>query len=219
MGQCYTFNSGADGAELLTTPKGGAGNGLEVMLDVQQDEYLPVWKDVGAGACGRLGPPGRGATALGRRGGGGPPQPWGEGAAARVSWNPGLSAPSSAEETPFEAGVRVQIHTQEEAPIIDQLGFGAAPGCQVFVSCQQQQVSSPQPPGPSPAKVPHPRPHPAALPTCPTVPVASAPPPAPVAAHILPGCPLFPKPSLTSLSTAELPATTLGRLQLRICRP
>lgn len=49
MGQCYTFNSGADGAELLTTPKGGTGNGLEVMLDVQQDEYLPVWKDMGMG--------------------------------------------------------------------------------------------------------------------------------------------------------------------------
>ncbi|ELK27529.1 Amiloride-sensitive cation channel 3 [Myotis davidii] len=89
MGQCYTFNSGADGAELLTTPKGGAGNGLEIMLDVQQDEYLPVWKDM--------------------------------------------------EETPFEVGIRVQIHTQEEPPSIDQLGFGAAPGYQVFVSCQQQQ--------------------------------------------------------------------------------
>lgn len=50
MGQCYTFNSGANGAELLTTPKGGAGNGLEVMLDVQEDEYLPMWKDVGMGA-------------------------------------------------------------------------------------------------------------------------------------------------------------------------
>lgn len=47
MGQCYTFNSGANGAELLTTPQSGAGNGLEVMLDVQQDEYLPVWKDTG----------------------------------------------------------------------------------------------------------------------------------------------------------------------------
>ncbi|KAI4543299.1 hypothetical protein MG293_006093 [Ovis ammon polii] len=46
MGQCYTFNSGADGAELLSTPKGGTGNGLEVMLDVQQEEYLPVWRDV-----------------------------------------------------------------------------------------------------------------------------------------------------------------------------
>lgn len=51
MGQCYTFNSGADGAEPLTTPKGGMGNGLEVMLDVQQDEYLPVWKDMGMGTC------------------------------------------------------------------------------------------------------------------------------------------------------------------------
>ncbi|XP_032955109.1 acid-sensing ion channel 3 isoform X7 [Rhinolophus ferrumequinum] len=91
MGQCYTFNSGANGAELLTTPKGGAGNGLEVMLDVQEDEYLPVWKDV--------------------------------------------------EETPFEVGIRVQIHSQEEPPIIDQLGFGVAPGYQTFVSCQQQQLS------------------------------------------------------------------------------
>ncbi|XP_036102834.1 acid-sensing ion channel 3 isoform X1 [Molossus molossus] len=96
MGQCYTFNSGADGAELLTTPKGGTGNGLEVMLDVQQDEYLPVWKDT--------------------------------------------------EETPFEVGVRVQIHSQEEPPIIDQLGFGAAPGYQIFVSCQQQQLSFLPPP-------------------------------------------------------------------------
>ncbi|XP_016052484.1 PREDICTED: acid-sensing ion channel 3 [Miniopterus natalensis] len=96
MGQCYTFNSGADGAELLTTPKGGAGNGLEIMLDVQQDEYLPMWKDT--------------------------------------------------EETLFEVGVRVQIHTQEEPPSIDQLGFGAAPGYQVFVSCQQQQLSFLPPP-------------------------------------------------------------------------
>lgn len=70
MGQCYTFNSGAEGAELLTTPKGGMGNGLEVLLDVQQDEYLPVWRDTGAGAHGR----GRGVAggvqkALGRSGG------------------------------------------------------------------------------------------------------------------------------------------------------
>ncbi|KAM6216176.1 acid-sensing ion channel 3 [Rhynchocyon petersi] len=96
MGQCYTFNSGAGGAELLTTPKGGMGNGLEVMLDVQQDEYLPVWRDT--------------------------------------------------EETLFEVGIRVQIHTQEEPPIIDQLGFGAAPGYQTFVSCQQQQLTFLPPP-------------------------------------------------------------------------
>lgn len=55
MGQCYTFNSGADGAELLTTPKGGMGNGLEIMLDVQQDEYLPVWRDMGMGPTGQAG--------------------------------------------------------------------------------------------------------------------------------------------------------------------
>ncbi|EPY76811.1 amiloride-sensitive cation channel 3 [Camelus ferus] len=96
MGQCYTFNSGAEGAELLTTPKGGMGNGLEIMLDVQQDEYLPVWRDM--------------------------------------------------EETPFEVGVRVQIHSQEEPPLIDQLGFGAAPGYQTFVSCQKQQLSFLPPP-------------------------------------------------------------------------
>ncbi|XP_065739780.1 acid-sensing ion channel 3 isoform X1 [Phocoena phocoena] len=96
MGQCYTFNSGAEGAELLTTPKGGMGNGLEVLLDVQQDEYLPVWRDT--------------------------------------------------EETPFEVGIRVQIHSQEEPPLIDQLGFGAAPGYQTFVSCQKQQLSFLPPP-------------------------------------------------------------------------
>ncbi|XP_072633100.1 acid-sensing ion channel 3 isoform X4 [Canis lupus baileyi] len=128
MGQCYTFNSGADGAELLTTPKGGMGNGLEIMLDVQQDEYLPVWRDM--------------------------------------------------EETPFEVGVRVQIHSQEEPPTIDQLGFGAAPGYQTFVSCQQQRLSflpppwgdcssasvdpdfEPEPSGPLGAPSPSPGPHP-----------------------------------------------------------
>ncbi|XP_073666193.1 acid-sensing ion channel 3 isoform X1 [Tursiops truncatus] len=96
MGQCYSFNSGAEGAELLTTPKGGMGNGLEVLLDVQQDEYLPVWRDT--------------------------------------------------EETPFEVGIRVQIHSQEEPPLVDQLGFGAAPGYQTFVSCQKQQLSFLPPP-------------------------------------------------------------------------
>nr|XP_012641635.1 acid-sensing ion channel 3 isoform X2 [Microcebus murinus] len=96
MGQCYTFNSGADGAELLTITKGGAGNGLEIMLDVQQEEYLPMWKDM--------------------------------------------------EETLFEVGIRVQIHSQEEPPLIDQLGFGVAPGYQTFVSCQQQQLSFLPPP-------------------------------------------------------------------------
>ncbi|XP_037535763.1 ras-related protein Rab-22A-like [Nematolebias whitei] len=42
-------------------------------------------------------------------------------------------------ETSFEAGIKVQIHTQDEPPFIDQLGFGVAPGFQTFVSCQEQR--------------------------------------------------------------------------------
>ncbi|KAG7274760.1 hypothetical protein CRUP_006497 [Coryphaenoides rupestris] len=83
-GKCYTFNSGLDGNPLLTTLKGGTGNGLEIMLDIQQDEYLPVWGET--------------------------------------------------DETSYEAGIKVQIHSQDEPPFIDQLGFGVAPGFQTFVS-------------------------------------------------------------------------------------
>nr|XP_034984949.1 acid-sensing ion channel 3 [Zootoca vivipara] len=90
LGKCYTFNSGAPGHELLTTAKGGTGNGLELMLNIQQDEYLPVWGET--------------------------------------------------DETSYEAGVKVQIHSQNEPPSIDQLGFGVAPGFQTFVSCQQQRL-------------------------------------------------------------------------------
>ncbi|XP_074429844.1 acid-sensing ion channel 3 isoform X2 [Larus michahellis] len=90
LGKCYTFNPGGPGREVLTTLRGGAGNGLELMLNVQQEEYLPVWGDT--------------------------------------------------DETSFEAGVKVQIHSQEEPPFIDQLGFGVAPGFQTFVSCQQQRL-------------------------------------------------------------------------------
>uniref|UniRef100_A0A3B5M934 Uncharacterized protein n=1 Tax=Xiphophorus couchianus TaxID=32473 RepID=A0A3B5M934_9TELE len=95
-GKCYTFNSGLDGNPLLTTLKGGTGNGLEIMLDIQQDEYLPVWGET--------------------------------------------------DETSYEAGIKVQIHSQDEPPFIDQLGFGVAPGFQTFVSCQQQLLQYlPQP--------------------------------------------------------------------------
>nr|XP_015199693.1 PREDICTED: acid-sensing ion channel 1 isoform X7 [Lepisosteus oculatus] len=95
-GKCYTFNSGQDGRPLLVTMKGGTGNGLELMLDIQQDEYLPVWGET--------------------------------------------------DETSFEAGIKVQIHSQDEPPFIDQLGFGVAPGFQTFVSCQEQRlVYLPQP--------------------------------------------------------------------------
>ncbi|XP_037747420.1 acid-sensing ion channel 3 isoform X1 [Chelonia mydas] len=90
LGKCYTFNAGAPGTEPLTTVKGGSGNGLELMLNIQQDEYLPVWGE--------------------------------------------------SDEISYEAGVKVQIHSQEEPPFIDQLGFGVAPGFQTFVSCQQQRL-------------------------------------------------------------------------------
>ncbi|CAH6791466.1 Asic1 [Phodopus roborovskii] len=43
-------------------------------------------------------------------------------------------------ETSFEAGIKVQIHSQDEPPFIDQLGFGVAPGFQTFVSCQEQRL-------------------------------------------------------------------------------
>lgn len=52
----------------------------------------------------------------------------------------------STDETSYEAGIKVQIHSQDEPPFIDQLGFGVAPGFQTFVSCQQQLVSNIQPP-------------------------------------------------------------------------
>lgn len=46
----------------------------------------------------------------------------------------------AADETSFEAGIKVQIHSQDEPSFIDQLGFGVAPGFQTFVSCQEQRV-------------------------------------------------------------------------------
>ncbi|KAM5135924.1 acid-sensing ion channel 2 isoform 2-T2 [Mantella aurantiaca] len=90
-GKCYMFNSGHDGRPPLTTVKGGTGNGLEIMLDIQQDEYLPIWGET--------------------------------------------------EETTFEAGVKVQIHSQSEPPFIQELGFGVAPGFQTFVATQEQRLS------------------------------------------------------------------------------
>lgn len=41
-GKCYTFN---DMEPFLKTTKGGIDNGLELILDSQQDEYMPVWKE------------------------------------------------------------------------------------------------------------------------------------------------------------------------------
>uniref|UniRef100_A0A8C6F3E2 Acid sensing ion channel subunit family member 4 n=1 Tax=Monodon monoceros TaxID=40151 RepID=A0A8C6F3E2_MONMO len=93
-GKCYTFN--ADPQSSLASRVGGMGSGLEIMLDIQQEEYLPIWRETN--------------------------------------------------ETSFEAGIRVQIHSQEEPPYIHQLGFGVSPGFQTFVSCQEQRLTYlPQP--------------------------------------------------------------------------
>ncbi|KAI1887260.1 hypothetical protein AGOR_G00188180 [Albula goreensis] len=95
-GKCYMFNAAEEGKTLRSTVKGGTGNGLEIMLDIQQDEYLPVWGE--------------------------------------------------AEETAFEAGVRVQIHSQAEPPFVHELGFGVAPGFQTFVATQEQRLTYLPPP-------------------------------------------------------------------------
>ncbi|KAG7471630.1 acid-sensing ion channel 2 isoform X2, partial [Solea senegalensis] len=95
-GKCYVFNAAEEGKTLRTTMKGGTGNGLEIMLDIQQDEYLPVWGDT--------------------------------------------------EDTAFEAGVRVQIHSQAEPPFVHELGFGVAPGFQTFVATQEQRLTYLPPP-------------------------------------------------------------------------
>ena len=108
--------------------------------------------------------------------------------------------PFPAEETPFEVGIRVQIHSQEEPPLIDQLGFGAAPGYQTFVSCQKQQASSLVPPKPGSDSLLSPhhlRPQPQLLR------------PVPVMSHST-QAPTSPRASLTCPPTAELPAATLG---------
>lgn len=117
-GKCYTFNAGSDGRPPLITTKGGMGNGLEIMLDIQQDEYLPVWGETGEGIKPTT-------SSVG-------------GKTYKFHCTHFLHCP--ADETSFEAGVKVQIHSQDEPSFIDQLGFGVAPGFQTFVSCQEQRV-------------------------------------------------------------------------------
>lgn len=69
-----------------------------------------------------------------------------------------LCAPSvihPEDETSLEAGIRVQIHSQDEPPYIHQLGFGVSPGFQTFVSCQEQRVGRLHHSTPSPTSPPH----------------------------------------------------------------
>ncbi|CAB1317349.1 unnamed protein product [Coregonus sp. 'balchen'] len=158
-GKCYTFNSGLDGNPLLTTLKGGTGNGLEIMLDIQQDEYLPVWGETDetsyeAGIKVQIHsqdePP-----FIDQLGFGVAPgfqtfvscqqqlvpnaQPLSQ--TPFPSFLPSSSRSAFVYETSYEAGVKVQIHTQSEPPFPHQLGFGVAPGFQTFVSSQEQRVA------------------------------------------------------------------------------
>lgn len=54
-GKCYTFN--ADPRSLLPSRAGGMGSGLEIMLDIQQEEYLPIWRETSTQAGKGQGPP------------------------------------------------------------------------------------------------------------------------------------------------------------------
>uniref|UniRef100_A0A8C9PGY0 Acid sensing ion channel subunit family member 4 n=1 Tax=Spermophilus dauricus TaxID=99837 RepID=A0A8C9PGY0_SPEDA len=71
-GKCYTFN--ADPQSSLPSRAGGMGSGLEIMLDIQQEEYLPIWRETSIQAGKGQGPvwglgSGPSLTYL--------PQPWG----------------------------------------------------------------------------------------------------------------------------------------------
>ena len=46
-GKCYSFNNPDNLADTKQTLKGGVDNGLELLLDVQQNEYMPMWKESG----------------------------------------------------------------------------------------------------------------------------------------------------------------------------
>lgn len=50
------------------------------------------------------------------------------------------------DEITFEAGLKVQIHSQDEPPFIHELGFGISPGRQTLVSTQEQRVTFLHPP-------------------------------------------------------------------------
>ncbi|ETE58724.1 Amiloride-sensitive cation channel 3, partial [Ophiophagus hannah] len=102
-------------------------------------------------------------------------------------------------ETSYEAGIKVQIHSQSEPPTVDQLGFGVAPGFQTLVACQEQRVGRGGTPGQQRGA-----PFFIVLPISPLGPTGSRADPA----H--PGLPSFP--------AALLPASPLGRLPGRPCR-
>lgn len=97
------------------------------MLDIQQDEYLPVWGETGKKSISVVCLKGKRISFTGNT-------------FLIYYLTLSLSLSPYPDETSFEAGIKVQIHSQEEPPFIDQLGFGVSPGFQTFVSCQEQRV-------------------------------------------------------------------------------
>lgn len=73
-----------------------------------------------------------------------PPPAWGSDPSLNCHTdNDAGCVPSSLvlDETSYEAGIKVQLHTQSEPPFLHELGFGVAPGFQTFVSTQEQRVA------------------------------------------------------------------------------
>lgn len=52
-----------------------------------------------------------------------------------------VHSPLALDETSYEAGIKVQLHSQSEPPFLHELGFGVAPGFQTFVCTQEQRVA------------------------------------------------------------------------------
>uniref|UniRef100_H3CJ95 Acid-sensing (proton-gated) ion channel family member 4a n=1 Tax=Tetraodon nigroviridis TaxID=99883 RepID=H3CJ95_TETNG len=154
-GKCYTFNGNKTTSR--KTKQGGMGNGLEIMLDIQQDEYLPIWRETSKlQNCLSAVIPSHATAGSASAGVGAGINPtctqFSGSCTANNAFSDCITTPllcstfRRGDETSLEAGIRVQIHSQDEPPYIHQLGFGVSPGFQTFVSCQEQRLTYlPQP--------------------------------------------------------------------------
>ena len=46
FGKCFTFNQPPDASQIKDTQQGGLDNGLELVLNVVQDDHLPIVREV-----------------------------------------------------------------------------------------------------------------------------------------------------------------------------
>lgn len=46
FGKCFTFNQPPDASQIKVTQQGGLDNGLELVLNVVQDDHLPIVREV-----------------------------------------------------------------------------------------------------------------------------------------------------------------------------